>query len=244
MLFLSNSLRLSPSVVSTNHVTLVRCMNNDVEPVRCVVMGRWRGCRAPSRQRHHGRLLSSRIGKGESVACLGSADRFAAVYLRGCILHGDHDRSRDPSQLTRSLAHHNDAQQDVCAQVPARCSVVRRGRGTKPARCRRAGGGYRDGSCRTWYRQECNTRTISSVRPYVAAGSAIFVQSPPLLPATGHWLRPRACECGGIRRLDHFWIAVNSHWASSPCEEARGRCRKAEEVSHGRAEGGMSSRLG
>jgi len=75
-------------------------MNNDVEPVRCVVMGRWRGCRAPSRQRHHGRLLSSRIGKGESVACLGSADRFAAVYLRGCILHGDHDRSRDPSQLT------------------------------------------------------------------------------------------------------------------------------------------------
>ena len=121
MLFLSNSLRLSPSVVSTDHVTLVRCMNNDVgalwyspsdvcgghdvELAQMIAdasllahaMGNCnkkqrRGCRASSRQSHHGTFTLIRFGRGECSMSVVLTDLLlficVAVFLTGIMIAG------------------------------------------------------------------------------------------------------------------------------------------------------------
>jgi hypothetical protein len=72
--------------------------------LRCLrwrsMLMRWASaCRAPNRQRHDWtfNLIPHRKGR---VLHVSSPDRSAAVYLRGPISHGDHDRRCDPSRLT------------------------------------------------------------------------------------------------------------------------------------------------
>ena len=59
-----------------------------VEPVRCVVMGRWRECRAASRQRHDGtfNLIPHREGSSMSVVLLDLLLICVALFLTGTMI--------------------------------------------------------------------------------------------------------------------------------------------------------------